>query len=175
MKAQQILTLTAMVVLIAIACTKKNSNPNTNLGTPGRELNFSKYAEMGLDSPFINRDSANKMISSYLMARQSDNEIKALIVDADALRYYLQNTDIKHVKLMFAHKMSYIRAGHEGVSAGYDNDKLTIVIAGYSSDNNYIYSPQGAVMDFCQPCPYNCPESGTAANDLLPNASTDQQ
>jgi hypothetical protein len=157
-------------VLCIMACSKKNSTPNTNL-KPQPESNLSAYALMGLDSPFISTDSANVMISSYLGSLSSGNsDIKSFIVDADALRYYLSNTNIKHVKLMFAHKMSYVRSGHKYQAAGMNPNALTIVIAGYDGDNDYIYSPQGAVMDFSQPCPYICPDNGTAASDLFPVA-----
>jgi hypothetical protein len=161
----------AMISLLFImACSKKNSTPDTNL-TPQPQSNLSQYALMGLDSPFISIDSANIMISSYLGSLSSTStDAKSFIVDADALRYYLNNTDIKHVKLMFAHKMSYVRSGHKNQPAGMNPDGLTIVIAGYGEDNDYIYSPQGAVMDFSQPCPYFCPEGGTAAYDLFPVA-----
>ena len=157
-------------VILVLACSKKNSQPakDINLNQPSG-LNFSEYAVMGLDSPFIPVDTANMMISSYLNSiNSSSNNIKSFIVDADALRYYLQNTNIKFVKLMMAHKKNYIRTGGQNQDAGYKGDALTIVITGFDSNNNYIYSPQGAVLDFTRPCPNNCPGDGTAAYDLLP-------
>ncbi|MCD6064861.1 MAG: hypothetical protein K0R82_2772, partial [Flavipsychrobacter sp.] len=90
------------------------------------------------------------------------------IVDANALRYYLQNTNIKYVKLLMAHKLNYINSGGRNKDAGYRGNALTIVISGFDSSGNYIYSPQGAVLDFSAPCPNNCPTTGTAAFDILP-------
>ncbi len=171
MKNNLVFTALAAGLLLS-ACSKKDETPASSAKkTPVSvtKPDFSKYALMGLDSPFLRIDSANKMIGSYLESRENSDDLKALIVDADALRYYLQNPNIKYFKLMFAHKMSYINSGHQGVPTGMDHEGLTIVIAGFGADNNYIYSDQGAVMDFCQPCPYTCPESGSAQYDMLPN------
>ncbi len=160
--------LIIVAVLAIYACNKKNATVDTNLNKPGKTPDFRSYALMGLDSPFLLPDTANVMIQSYLNSIENEpTQLKSLIVDANALRYYLQNTDIKSVKLMFAHKKSYIQQAT--TLDDMDYRALTIVIAGFDEDNNYIYSPQGAVMDFCQPCPANCPANGTAANDILSN------
>lgn len=163
-------------ITLAIACSKKTSQPDKNV-KPIKDLDFSEYAAMGLDSPFITLDTANVMIGSYLNSINGNTGnlgsgqtplIKSFIVDANALRYYLQNTNIKYIKLFMAHKLNYINKGNKNKDAGYRGDALTIVISGFDSSNNYIYSPQGAVLDFSAPCPNNCPGSGTAAYDLLP-------
>lgn len=164
-------------ITLAIACSKKTSQPDKNV-KPIKDLDFSEYAAMGLDSPFITLDTANIMIGSYLNSINGNANgnngngqtplIKSFIVDANALRYYLQNTNIKYIKLFMAHKLNYINKGNKNKDAGYRGDALTIVISGFDSSNNYIYSPQGAVLDFSAPCPNNCPGSGTAAYDLLP-------
>ncbi|HEY9178088.1 MAG TPA: hypothetical protein VIN07_10375 [Flavipsychrobacter sp.] len=165
---KQKLSLIVIAAFVVYACNKKSATVDTNLNRPGKTPDFRSYALMGLDSPFLSPDTANVMIKSYLGSITNEpNQLKSLIVDANALRYYLQNTNITSVKLMFAHKKSYIQNGT--VLPDMDYRALTIVIAGFDSNNNYIYSPQGAVMDFCQPCPANCPPSGTAASDLLNN------
>lgn len=166
----QALLLAVLALTLILACTKKTSTPQRDLSIGKQNpLDFSEYALMGLDSPFISVDTANMMIGSYLNSiSSSSNKIKSFIVDANALRYYLQNTNIKYVKLMLAHKKNYIRGGGQNQDAGYDGQALTMVITGFDSSNNYIYSPQGAVLDFSQPCPFNCPTSGSAAYDLLP-------
>ncbi len=158
--------LIIVAVLAIYACNKKNATVDTNLNKPGKTPDFRSYALMGLDSPFLLPDTANVMIQSYLNSIENEpNQLKSLIVDANALRYYLQNTDITSVKLMFAHKKSYIQQATNLDDMDYR--ALTIVIAGFDEDNNYIYSPQGAVMDFCVPCPLDCPTNGTASNDIL--------
>jgi len=166
MKRKFLIVIAALITVYA--CSKKNTSVEANTPKQGRTIDLSSYALMGLDSPFLLPDTANVMIESYLTSIEDDpTQLKSLIVDANSLRYYLQNTDITHVKLMFAHKLSYIREGNNGEPAGLDYNALTIVIAGFDENNDYIYSPQGAVMDFCKPCPFECPSTGTAANDLL--------
>lgn len=164
------LFLVIATAMIVYACNKKNTTVDTGGSKQGNKPDYRSYALMGLDSPFLLPDTANVMIQSYLSGiDNASTQLKSLIVDANALRYYLQNTDITKVKLMFAHKLNYVR--NHG-STGYDDmdyRALTIVIAGFDNNNNYIYSPQGAVMDFCQPCPANCPPTGTAAYDILGN------
>lgn len=166
MKKKMLLVIVA--ALVVYACNKKNTTVDTNTNQSGTKPDFRSYALMGLDSPFLSPDTANVMIQSYLDdIDNSSTQLKSLIVDANALRYYLQNTDIKSVKLMFAHKLSYARNPPTDQLPDMDYRALTIVIAGFDANNNYIYSPQGAVMDFCKPCPFECPSTGTAASDLL--------
>jgi hypothetical protein len=158
----------SVALTLIVACSKRNSTPETKLATNTREVNLSQYAIMGLDSPFISIDTANVMLNSYLQSIENhNNEVKSFIVDADALRYYLQNTNIKHVKLMLAHKLNYVRNGGMNNYAGMDHNAMTVVIAGFDSNSDYIYSPQGAVLDFSIPCPSSCPTSGTAASSNL--------
>src|SRR5690606_40240885 len=57
---------------------------------------------------------------------------------------------------LLAHKLNYVNNGGRDINAGYDGNAFTVIISGFGVDNNYIYSPQGAVLDFSQPCPYNC-------------------
>lgn len=156
-----------LAVVIIVACNKENKNVNT-VQQPLNNLDLNAYASMGLDSPFLHPDTANVMIESYLDSRPNSNKLKSLIVDANALRYYLENTDITHLKIMFAHKQNYIyNLNGDGVDCGLDYQGLTIVIAGLDDDNDFVYSAQGAVMDFASPCPHDCPTSGTGASDLL--------
>lgn len=121
----------------------------------------------------IHRDSANKMIQSYLTSIHPDinsDELKSLIFDAGLLRNYLNDTThgkIMHLKMIFAHTPAYINSGHFGLRPDSNTSAITLVLAGYGADGNYIYYNEDYVMDFCQPCPRECPETGSAANDLL--------
>lgn len=120
---------------------------------------------------FIPVDSANKMLRSYLTSVNADidsnKQLQALIMDADALREYLSNPSIKKVKVMFAHTLDYINAGHGGENCGYTPGQLTIIFAGYDSENNYIFAPGNLVPNRAKPCPTNCSVTGTAANMYL--------
>lgn len=125
-------------------------------------------------SGFIPIDTANIMIESYLRSIQADStarpgqELYSLIMNADELRTYLnRNNDITDVKFMFAHTMQYINAGNMGRPAGYKSGALTIIVAGYDKEGNYIFAPRMTVPDHCAPCPDYCPKFGTASSNLL--------
>lgn len=166
MKNHFFLTIIVLTCLIA-ACTKKNATPKP---VTDNTKDAHSLALTGIDSPFVTLDSANKMINSYLgsLVTSGNNDIKSFTIDADALRYYLQNSNIKRIRISFAHKLSYINAGHKGAYAGMSPNAITLIISGISSDNNYIYTPDNTVMDHAFPCPYNCIDNGTAASDNLP-------
>ena len=169
MKKTNISTLVLVVILLVAGCTKKNTTPDTNV-KPLNE-NVRANAMLTSDSPFIRVDSANKMLTSYLASVNTTShadDLHSLIIDAEALRTYLADADIKHVKIMFAHRLDYINSGNAGVYAGNKINALTVVIAGYDEDNNYVCTPTGTYLDNAAPCPYSCPQNGTASSDLLP-------
>jgi len=169
MKKSTSVILIAITVISIVACSKKSRTTNGSVNLVN--LNALADSTYGLDSPFIEVDTANKMISSYLTSINSSDhsdEVRSFIVDAQALRYYLQNTDIKKVKIMLAHNLDYINGGGQNIYSGNNYNAVTVVIAGYDQNSNYVYSPAGLVIDHATPCPYDCPGSGTAASDLLP-------
>lgn len=120
-------------------------------------------------SKFIPMTVANQMINSYLSsisANTNDTDVRSYSINADSLRAFLDNTSIKNVKLILAHTMNYINAGHYGVPAGYQSGAMTIIIAAYDESGNYIYYRGNNVLDHVAPCPYSCPP-GQASNSLL--------
>lgn len=146
----------ASLVLLFAACNQTSQNKT--------EADYSH---------FIPADTANIMIGSYLKSIEPDSSsqgenLYSLIMSADELRTYLNlNPEIKDVKFMFAHTMEYINAGNMGKPAGYKSGALTIVVAGYNREGNYIFAPHNSVLDHCAPCPNYCPVSGTASSNLL--------
>lgn len=171
MRKTNIVSFLALIVVLVIACTKKTKSPDNGVQPKQPDLS-AMMSGGGADSPFIAIDSANRMISSFLggIANPPSGTaapLRSLTIDAEALRYYLSNTNIKNVKIMLAHRLDYINNGNFGVPAGYRSDALTIVIAGYDVNNNYVYTPANTALDNARPCPYHCPSSGTAASDLL--------
>jgi hypothetical protein len=120
------------------------------------------------DSNLIPIDTANKMISSYIKSLQdNDGNLHSLILNAETLRQYLKDSSIKEVKVIFAHKLSYINSGHEGEPAGLKSNALTIILAGYRSDGTYVLSQGYKVPNRARPCPNACELTGNAANDFL--------
>ena len=143
----------------AIALTLHSCNPK-----PGTHDDIDGY---------VAKDTANKMIESYLTSIKSEDNnsdrpnLNSLILEADPLRDYLQNPEIRRVKVMLAHSLEFINSGHFGQNAGYHSGELTIVLAGYNKDGDYVFSPGNRVLNHAMPCPRNCPDAGTASNATL--------
>lgn len=114
------------------------------------------------DTPtFITTDQANRMIQSYLTSinyPQRNYELRAVSVNADSLRQYLNDTSIRRIQIMIAHRMDYIKSGGEGKKPPYGKFGLTAIVAGLNSSNNYVYHI-GNVMDNSLPCPDMCASS----------------
>lgn len=172
MKATTTFAAFALASLGLFSCQGAGQN---NIGTnkalsaqsiPGEQLQY-----------FITADSANRMITSYLVSIGdtggivNQENIQSLILDAGALRSYLSDTSIKHVKVMFAHTLDYINRGHYGQPAGYKPHALTVIISGYNNAGNYVLAPGNSVPDHAEPCPTSCSVTGTSASPLLPTTS----
>jgi len=172
MKVSTTITMLAFATLALFSC----QNPNAGNQDTDKALSAQSVPEAQTDY-FIIADSANKMIKSYLASIGDTNgvvksdHLQSLILDAGALRRYLSDNSIKKVKIMFAHRLDYINDGHYGQPAGYSPAGLTIIVAGYDDDGNYVLAPGNMAPDRSMPCPTNCPVTGTAANPLLPVSS----
>jgi|GEM_PF-759857 len=125
---------------------------------------------------FIHKDTANKMIQSYLNSLDnipppeegvSPQQLYSLIIDADELRTYLSDPAIKNVKVMFAHTLDYINTGNADIPAGMTSGALTIVFGGFDSSGNYVYAPGMTLPNEARGCPPYCPSTGTATNNLF--------
>jgi hypothetical protein len=128
-------------------------------------------------SRFIAVDSANKMIGSYLKSIDytvNDTDLQSLIIDVNQLRSYIDSmptsASITSIKLMFAHTLAYANSSRTGTYAGYNDSAMTLVIAAYDANGNYVLYIGNTVLDYAQPCPPICP-SGNAANPLILNLS----
>ncbi len=126
-------------------------------------------------SKFIVIDSANKMLGSYLNSihyTMNDTDLQSLIIDVKQLRQYLDSNptgeQITHLKLMFAHTLSYANSPMANTNAGYQSKALTIIVAGYNDSGKYIFYNNNSVLDYTQPCPPICPP-GKAGSPLLVN------
>ena len=122
-------------------------------------------------APYIEMDSANKMIGSYLNSinyTNNDTDVRSFVINMNQLRAYCDSSasPISHVKVMFGHTLQYINSGKGNHNAGYRSGALTVVIAAYNSSGDYFYINGDEVMDYSAPCPTNCPP-GDAANPFL--------
>jgi hypothetical protein len=161
------LLITAAAMIFA-ACHCDNHCPKPPFKAPAPKVPYG-------NSSFIPVDSANKMLLSYLNSvnyQQNDTDLDCLTVDADTMRAYLANPNVKKIKLMLAHTLEYINAGGGNQNCGYQTGALTIIMACYDSANNYVYyqapgSATNMVLDHAMPCPSNCAHGGSAASNIL--------
>lgn len=167
------LILSAFAALLFASCGEANNNTKEETSTTTSKQTLLEDTDSTTvpNGVFIPIAEANTMIKSYLNSvnyPSQDSSLHSLIVDANALRAYLNsNTSITKVKLMFAHTQAAITEGY----CGYKPGALTIILAGYDDSGNYVYRDGGSgpqVMDNCMPCPSGCPSSGTAVSDTLP-------
>ena len=121
---------------------------------------------------YIPIDSANKMISSYLNSIQyqnNDTDVRSFIVDANALRCYLNSNAGKNVvnlKVFLAHNAEYSNSPDSNRNCGYSAKGLTLVITGFDSVGNYVIYPKGLCIDRSKPNPQvNIP--GSASNNFI--------
>ncbi|MES2703293.1 MAG: hypothetical protein V4649_11670 [Bacteroidota bacterium] len=160
-----------LLCFVFISCNKERDDvaPASQPGTESQPGNSAKLTPPN-GSVFIGTNVANDMISSYLYSISSHyggngSDVKSFTIDADSMRAYLADTSIKEFKVMFAHTQAYMAGGNTGKPAGYQCGALTLVIAGFNSNGDYVYH-NGQVLDHVAPCPYSCPP-GQAGSDLL--------
>lgn len=166
MKKQLIALIVPFIIMGFIACTGDAEEISDST------ISDERVSDQVLASGhYVERDSANKMIGSYLASLppqdSSKPDLHALILDAEVIRDYLNDTSIKSLKLMFAHTLDYINAGNQGVPAGYQSGAFTMVMLGFNAEGNYIYLPGKQAFNRWVPCPLNCPDEGDAASDYL--------
>jgi hypothetical protein len=168
------LLIPALCIGIVIAACKKEESTVGTASQPSyvHQHMAARFTGDSTDtfgaSPFITIETANEMISSYLSSinfTANDSDVFSYTINADSLRAYLADASIKNIKIIMAHSMAYINAGHVGQNAGYQTGALTLILAGYNSSGNYVYY-NGMVMDHAAPCPYTCP-AGNAGGVYL--------
>lgn len=169
-----LLAFTAVGFLTLASCAKDKAGAvhdvspavtKSNGGQPGQTSDFfARYSGPNYSQP-ISKDTANKMILSYLTSvgyPGVDTALRALTFDADSLRNYLANPSIVTVKFMVAHKLNYVNSGGSGVNAGLNPAAITLVLVGLNDGDEYIMNSVNRVYDNFNPCPSLCPgTSGT--------------
>lgn len=175
--------LLAAILLLMSSCQSGAGDGHTGSGNSDDTLRYCDPAgTTDSFSRFIPKDSANKMITSYLNSIgdstsgtvTNDSDLRSLIIDVKALSDYCKQSSAAgykpvKMKLMFAHTLDYINSGRGNQNCGYQSGKLTLVVALYDSMGNYIYMNGNCVLDDLQPCPTVCPTTGSAAQNTFPN------
>lgn len=170
--------------ILWVCCTKNGDNdisvgirgtvPAVPDGVTQRRDPFGGHVPDGY-SRFLELDSANRMIRSYLNGidyRVNTNETRSLLFNADTLRKYLNDPTgqrVKTVKFFLAHNWDYILSGREGLRHRPNDNALTLVIVGVDENGNYVPPPgrRHGGFDFCQACPSRCVAVGEASSDQL--------
>jgi hypothetical protein len=160
-----------LALSVLAGCTASNANPRpVNPAKQGL-----KTTGFGYGFPdVIPTDSANKMIGSYLNSIHyigNDSEVEAFTLNASLLRMYLDSlagsSAITGLKVFLGHRLSYINNGNANKNCGYNNNGLTLILAGYTSTGDYVYMNNNLVIDNSMACPTFCPP-GVAGNPFLP-------
>ena len=169
-----ILLFAASACVFTVCTSKKTSAAARKHSTPAATpAPAAAPAPAPAPSAIISLDSANKMLLSYLNSinyHVNDTDLRSVIFDASQLRNYLSNPMITNVKLMFAHTLDYINSGGKNNYAGYKSGALTLIVACYDANGNYVYdnaASYSTVLDYGMPCPSSCPTAGTAAVDTF--------
>ena len=162
---RKLLIIVAMAAGLGACC--RHHNETTLTTCPGSTTVLSELIPV---------DSANKMLGSYLSSIDyagNDSTLRSISLDACMLRDYLnslEGQELVGVKVMFAHTLDYINAGHVGEDAGYRSGALTLLLAGYDESGNY-YLPENGIFNKGVPCPTHCPP-GAAGNPFIPTTIT---
>lgn len=169
------LTLVSLVIitLTLISCgTPSTDNQNTKTSTSFKSShNLSDTPDPTvIDQYYVAIDTANEMLQSFANGNNGFSEdsdsISSFIINADALRYYLANPDVKEIKISLAHNRDYTYSEKQNTYAGYKSDALALIISGISAEGNYVIPDNGKVMNKSIPCPKLC-ATGTASTNLI--------
>lgn len=106
----------------------------------------------------ISVSTANGYITSFLTDYFNTGQVpvKSFIMDAQLIRDYLANPEIKNVKFVLG----------ESPLDESNNDSLTLILVGFDANGDYIKTTTGNVLDGTDRCPPKCP-AGQAGNDLI--------
>lgn len=106
----------------------------------------------------ISVSTANGYITSFLTNYFTPGNVpvKSFIMDAQLIRDYLANPEIKNVKFVLG----------ESPLGETNNDSLTLILVGFDSNDKYVKTTNGNVLDSMDRCPPECP-AGQAGNDLI--------
>lgn len=167
---KQIFVLATAALALSITACNRNEAPVQPSATSVRTYVSSpstahgRLTGVGYSSP-IAIDSANRMIGSYLESvgyPQVDTTIRALSYDADTVRAYLANSNIKTLRFHLAHQLAWINGGTNrfGKNIGMTPGKLTIIMVGLDDEGDVVRNTSNGVYEHAFPCPSACGGNG---------------
>ncbi len=165
-----ILFASAALALAFTACNRQEAtDPGANqvktYSTSSVMHNAARIEAAGY-SQSVPIDTANKMIGSYLSSvgyPYADTTIRSLAFNADTLRAYLSNSNIKDVRFYLAHQITWLDAGLNrfGKNIGLAPGKLTLIVVGLDNNGNVVRNSANGVYEHAMPCPTNCGPSSS--------------
>lgn len=159
------------IICTLIACEKTalpvKQGDYTNSAKQNSQQDAQKITTSG-SSVWISQLAANNRITSYLNSidTMTNPQLKSLLIDAQALRNYLANTDIVQIKLSIAHTQT-IYATQPNTFQNINQNGISLIASGVDELGNYVYYDDIYVMNEMIPCPNNCIGTGTASNDIF--------
>ncbi|HLO38097.1 MAG TPA: hypothetical protein VK173_06405 [Lacibacter sp.] len=168
---------TALFVSLSLALASCTGNENsttetTASGSDTAVMALTSTEEEAAGVAMVSVDTANIMINSYLNSinyTQNDSSLHSVIINADALRAYLNSPGgqtVHNLKIMLAHTMNYINNGGKDQYAYYNSGELTFILVGFNDSGNYVINGD-KVLDHGSPCPVACPPVGSATRDTF--------
>lgn len=162
----RIITIAAIVgMYLILGCTKQSpvvDSTTTPQATGKTGFNAHAAARFtgtdGYSQP-ISLDLANRMIGSYLTSvgyPGVDNSLRSLSFDADSMRAYLSNPNIKTIRFVMAHQPTWTSSNY-GQFAGMNPAALTMVVVGMGEQNQTILNSSNGVYEHMNACPMICP------------------
>lgn len=113
----------------------------------------------------VSIEQSNQMIQSYLTSVNypyADTALRALSFDADTLRSYLVNPEIKNLMFVMAHQPSYAQNAY-GKYVGMTPAAQTMVIIGLDVNGVMVKNSSNGFYEHFDPCPISCPGQATDA------------
>jgi len=158
-----------LIVISTIACQKTDTNLNdlsssANKRTTAIPNHAATYTGA---TTWTSIAEANMLIQSYQNSLDSlaDTLIRYFLVDAAALRIYLEDSSIAQFKLLLAHSPNAY-ASAPNTYQGLKANSLTAIMVGVDWAGDYVYYDTDLAINRITPCPHNCPLSGTAVKCL---------
>lgn len=158
--------LSILSLVFLAAC----QNAQTSETNPSGTAKMQQLVSNG-PSSFIPKDSANKMVSSYLSSinhPQNDSAVLSFTFSASELRKLLDSVahpdSLKDIQIRLAHSLDYINNGPHTTPPGFNKNALRLLISGVDYNGNTILL-NNEVLNYSRPCPNNCPP-GNAGSAL---------
>ena len=142
-------TIILLAGLTISSCTKERQHVSPEPAKNNKVSPLFRYS--GSDySQHISKDSADRMVASYLASLGSDTggDLQSLTFNADSMRSYLGNSSIATLKFSLAHKRPFINQGNYGEHMGVNAEALTFILSALDEeDDDYIYASGEYVYD----------------------------